>query len=80
MSARFPQTSCSQCGTDLGPGDHGVSSCCGHGACRAKARGDTCECDRSDAISQRLDALMLRCREEQHQPTYADLMALKGLS
>jgi hypothetical protein len=80
MSARFEHTSCSQCGTDLGPGDAGVSSCCDHGACRVKARGAACECDRPDAISQRLDALMQRCREDHHTPTYADLLAVKGLS
>lgn len=44
--SRFPTTYCSECGTDLGPGDAGVSSCCDHGACRVVARGDVCECDR----------------------------------
>jgi hypothetical protein len=29
-------------------------------------------------VSQRLDALMTRCREEQHTPTYADLLTVKG--
>ncbi|PVX61275.1 hypothetical protein [Paraburkholderia unamae] len=29
---RFSETSCSQCGKDLGPGDAGVSSCSEHGA------------------------------------------------
>jgi hypothetical protein len=28
--SRFPQTQCSQCGCDLGPGDEGVSHCSGH--------------------------------------------------
>lgn len=27
---RFPKTFCSQCGSDLGPGDSGVSSCREH--------------------------------------------------
>ena len=27
---RFPATSCSQCGTDFGPGDHGYSHCENH--------------------------------------------------
>jgi hypothetical protein len=31
-------------------------------------------------VSQRLDSLMERCREEQHTPTYADLLAVKGAS
>lgn len=46
---RFEHTYCSQCGKDLGPGEHGVSSCCDHGACRAIARGDSCNCDRMQA-------------------------------
>lgn len=29
-------------------------------------------------IAARLDALMLRCREEQHTLIYADLLAVKG--
>lgn len=28
---RFPMTYCSQCGKELGPGDHGVSHCENHG-------------------------------------------------
>lgn len=28
--SRFPNTYCSQCGLDLGPGDAGVSSCADH--------------------------------------------------
>ena len=46
---RFDATYCSQCGANLGPGDHGVSSCCDHGKCRVIARGDACECDRKQA-------------------------------
>lgn len=30
MSARFEQTSCSQCGRDFGPGEHGYSHCDQH--------------------------------------------------
>ena len=30
MSARFATTSCSQCGSEFGPGDHGFSSCKEH--------------------------------------------------
>ena len=30
LSPRFLATYCSQCGTDLGPGDSGVSSCAAH--------------------------------------------------
>jgi hypothetical protein len=32
MAPRFADTHCSQCGKDLGPGDHGVSHCEHHGA------------------------------------------------
>lgn len=52
---RFSETSCSQCGKDLGPGDCGVSSCadhtmkhtpgpwlapCGYGVSRFEVQGD----------------------------------------
>lgn len=30
QAPRFPETSCSQCGEDIGPGDAGVSSCSDH--------------------------------------------------
>jgi hypothetical protein len=30
MSARFANTSCSQCGGEFGPGDHGYSHCENH--------------------------------------------------
>lgn len=30
MAARFPATSCSQCGSGFGPGDHGFSHCQDH--------------------------------------------------
>lgn len=49
VASRFDHTYCSQCGTDLGPGDEGVSSCCEHGCCPVEARGDTCECGRTPA-------------------------------
>ncbi len=29
-------------------------------------------------VAQRLDALMLACREERHAPTYADLLSVRG--
>jgi hypothetical protein len=31
-------------------------------------------------VTQRLDALMRRCREDRHTPTYQDLLAVKGAS
>lgn len=63
--AKFEHTSCSQCGTDLGPGDHGVSSCCDHGRCQVEARGDECECDRT--------------RADKCKPAAYDAMAAKNI-
>lgn len=37
----FANVSCSQCGGDFGPGEHGFSHCKNHKAIKAQAVGDT---------------------------------------
>jgi hypothetical protein len=41
---------------------------CQHGTCRHQPA------QQPSAIAQRLEELMRKCREDQHQPTYADLL------
>lgn len=43
---------------------------CPPGACRQQPA------PQPDTVEQRLEELMRRCREEQHEPTYADLLQL----
>lgn len=55
---RFAKTYCSQCGASLGPGNEGASSCCDHGACPIKARGeDDCPTCNPIATPAKLDLL-----------------------
>lgn len=56
QAARFPSTSCSQCGTDTGPGNSGFSRCADHAVLRTAA--------------QAIDASRRPAFEDQHAEAY----------
>jgi hypothetical protein len=68
VTPRFAAVSCSQCGADFAPGNHGYSHCSDH-------RPEGCV----GSMANRLDALMHSCRNG-HVLVYADLVAVQGTS
>lgn len=76
---RFPTTSCSQCGCDVGPGDAGVSNCSDHlPSARSPAEADRRQAQRraGDALQATASAALHRAKlAEQQRDEFKQLLA-----
>ncbi len=70
---KFEKTSCSQCGQEFGPGDHGYSHCDGHRRSR-RPLGECSYCDKygGDPMSPRHEASE-RCEGGKHPHCTCDV-------